>query len=829
MKLDGLFSYALQTLWCVPDQDKQVIFRPTKISNPSGIINKVRVTSELNNLPEMNVKFHVYQIGQLFTDKVGLSLTSTWVKLSDLAKRDSIVGIGFSSTGRVINQEDIWLKSVGGKNLIIAVRDNKQTDLFKDTFYLKLYTSAFINSSIGDRDGIEITYSKISIVDDILALQYKQNLASNQSYAIVNGYYIDRITPFSVGIGDNVEFIEDPSIDRVVTFNVRDLLTYTSMTDRASKYLIDFGKSDDILFYDDIDFFVVNNDNNKETGLYLGRLDPSSFRTITHRVIGIPVASVARLINQIYKDKGSEINKEFYIKAVVRKTANVKKLPNESLRLKELYKLDSEQIRSVLTGTNSLMPSWRATNLETSILNNLLSANINEITLEQILNLYGYDAINKLIFDNLVNADETTVLVPVGYTTNSTAYEYDSEGLLLERHPNPSGGVYHKKNALTRKIEFLYGVGDSHFTDYIYTHEDNVDVPSVDYRVYVSYEHDVFIETLNWRLATEDDYSIVDGKFVFNEGYIYVVRLEDRFLSYSFSLTNVRGIVEFDIRHNKNFNNYTGTRELSINFGNVDVFLNDRYLIKDIDYYLVGSKVTIVNKMLLLPFNQIHLRCYGFANDDLSLDQYSESGFIKHGLLSNNGILDIRDNKVVRITVDGKLKDISEVSFFEDNTTGDESLNGKSYQVSYVKNNLPVDFNRDREIERNVVRYLSTLKDQRADNRINPIPQRYVLYSPMISRLLYVLVNEVNTITLESLNTNTKVLEYLKTNGYDELFKVDPLNELRVVNNDIIEVHPSINQLTELDLYAYRFLTKVLDIYELDSIIELSNFVRLKS
>ena len=88
----------------------------------------------------------------------------------------------------------------------------------------------------------------------------------------------------------------------------------------------------------------------------------------------------------------------------------------------------------------------------------------------------------------------------------------------------------------------------------------------------------------------------------------------------------------------------------------------------------------------------------------------------------------------------------------------------------------------------------------------------------MLSRLLYVLANEVNTVELESLNSNTKVLEYLKANGYDALFKVDPLNELRVINNDIIEVHPSINDVTEIDLYAYRFLTKVLDIYELDKI-----------
>ena len=175
------------------------------------------------------------------------------------------------------------------------------------------------------------------------------------------------------------------------------------------------------------------------------------------------------------------------------------------------------------------MPNWKASNLENSILNNLLSSNINDITLEQITNVYGYDAINKLLFDNLVVNNETTILVPAGFIGKSTVYEYDQDGLFLDSYPNPSGGVYHKKNDSTSKVEFVYGIGDSHFTDHIYTHEDSANVPNCEYKVYVSYEHDVFIETLNWRVANSTDYSIVDGKFVFNEGYVYIVRTRDRF------------------------------------------------------------------------------------------------------------------------------------------------------------------------------------------------------------------------------------------------------------------------------------------------------------
>jgi len=836
MSVTGLVDYAINNLWCVPGQDKQVVFKPYKISSVTGVVNKINVAGELIKLPILNRVFFVYQIGQIYTDSIGIDIdTDTWVKVSDYIIHSKVVFSVFNVSGRQINLNEVYIRRTNNKNLIIAVKKNTNVDLFKDAVYFRVYSSSYLRSltSLNDRKGINIDYLKLAITDDILILQNTQLTFERFSYAIINGLYVKDINLFTTNLGDEVELIRDSTIEKKIDFDIQELQTFVSSLDRTNKYLLDFGVGEEIVFFDDIDFYITNTDGYNVYGLYLGQLLESNIRMITHRVLAVSVSAVSALINELFRLKGSKIKKNFKISALVRKTGAVKKLGYERLRLKELYKLPPEKIMAVLTGTMSGFKEWSATNLEKDILLNMFSTDITKIKVQDVINVYGYEAVNKLVYDNIFKVKFGEPLAtPVGFINKSTVYEYTQDGIYLGRYPNPTGDIYTCKNTSCGLAEFVYGIGGQFYMTNVYTH-DNIDVvvPNVNYRVYVAFEHDVFIETFTWKIASLADYSIVNGIFVFKEGYIYQVKTNETFISYDTTVSSIRGVLEYDITEIRNYKGDTGVRPISIPLGELTIILNGFSLVRDIDYYFVGSKVTINNKMLLKDINIIHTRFTNFCTDTLEVNENREYGFVKHGLISNNGKFDIRDNKVMRVVVDGRLVLPGDVNFFESVNIGNDVLNGRNYEVLFVKNSLLTidDYIKDKGYEDKVVTYLNTLNVQIPENRPNVIQRRYVLYSTFLSRLIYTLSKEISTIDLEKLTSDYLILSYLKTNGYDDLFKVDPLNNIREKNEFIIEVHPSLVDDSILDIYAYRFLTKVMRLYEIDKVVELSNFVKLKN
>lgn len=68
------------------------------------------------------------------------------------------------------------------------------------------------------------------------------------------------------------------------------------------------------------------------------------------------------------------------------------------------------------------------------------------------------------------------------------------------------------------------------------------------------------------------------------------------------------------------------------------------------------------------------------------MDEIDDFGFVEHGFLSNNNRHDIRDDKVLRITLNGSLKDRNDLQFSEghDGISIVNSLNGQPYQIKDI-------------------------------------------------------------------------------------------------------------------------------------------------
>ena len=97
---DFLIDHALANVWCTPDQDRQFIIEPAKISPFYGILNTVVVGNRSINLPLNGVRFHVYQIGQVYPVTLGLPTTpNVWKTLAYACNTNKMVIDVYANSG----------------------------------------------------------------------------------------------------------------------------------------------------------------------------------------------------------------------------------------------------------------------------------------------------------------------------------------------------------------------------------------------------------------------------------------------------------------------------------------------------------------------------------------------------------------------------------------------------------------------------------------------------------------------------------------------------------------------------------------------------------
>ena len=198
-------------------------------------------------------------------------------------------------------------------------------------------------------------------------------------------------------------------------------------------------------------------------------------------------------------------------------------------------------------------------------------------------------------------------------------------------------------------------------------------------------------------------------------------------------------------------------------------------------------------------------------------------GLETHGTLSNDKQFDIRDDKVLRITMRGALKDRSDLIFGEltEGVSVVNPINGSPYQIKDVI--VPLDFLAEEETYRlraealatdNAVEDYMTLKlPQPSRNAVSAIPNRYILMSPFFSHLANDLAaHQIDRTKLESVLSDNEILEICKP--YEKFLEFDPINPENGIEQRFVVIHPT-ERFTPigLDLYSYRFMQRVVALY----------------
>lgn len=854
---DFLKDHAYKNVWCTPDQDTQIILEPAKLTPFGGVKNSFKVIWRDLKLPDDFSKWHVYQIGQVHPLILGLfPKNNTWTSFAETCNRQKMICDVYTVKGIQIPRVEAFYIHNEDRNLIVAIRKNDKlpNDFNLDKVFLRLYSNQYFNSlRVTGGDNIHVeggTFNTIQEILDFQAIYDTYVPLDGVVYSFVNGYKVDKIDLITVKPGDVAEFVYDSSIYKTVDFKFSELREFNSNLDLKRKYLLHYDGVDNLVidFQDDVDVFIYADKGlSRNVGVYYNKNNPDSMRMVTHRDYSIVVDYANSYLKEIQKAIGanSVMLDDFYVRLHIRKSGWFRNLVFENSRIHEMYKMSDDNISKALLGIDSTVYEWRADQLESSKYTEIMRSFAPEITNEMVQYGYGYNAISKIIADTpsktYLFSSQLIADVPYSLLKGCTAYEYDADGLLLGWYYFPGGEHYICTNSNAHLVEFITGRGSNLLDEhYGFTNIPNNDFLS--FRVYECRKVSGIVDN-NFRDVTNvtGKYKVEAGRIVWiepNPSIYPVLRTDDRFLAYDTELYMNRGELKLTLNHLQRRGTTTSNWVMQIPMGEIDIFMNGKSLIRNLDYIVKFPEIMILNKEYLIdPINtsqKFHVRFMGFCTENFGLTKENDVGFVEHGVLSNNNKYDIRDDKVLRILFDGKLITRDDLIFseFHSGVSIINALNGRPYQVKDIvvpmRGLTQEDTYSLREksltIDKSVSEYLSKKIPQPERNAVSAITARYQVFSPFICRLIYDLADSRLAIE-DKIHSVTEVVNICKP--YEKLLDFDPTQLGNKLNDGYVIIHPhSLFTVIQLSLNKYRFVETAVRKYT-NGLVTLSPFVQI--
>lgn len=831
---DYLVKQAIGQVWQNPQQDNGMVLRPARLTPYGGVWRSWKFMWTSVVLPTNNHRYHIYSIGQINPLLVNLfPVSDEWKLVSESCMAtDTLVEI-YTQKGIRIPITQVYYIFTEESSLLFCVRkdDKLLWDFNNEEIYIRLYDNAYFESNRNPDAHLYVEGKTVSATNEILAIQASYNskkVLPGKVYAFVNGYRVKDISLITVAVGDTVEFYHDPSVLFSYEFSLDQLETFDSILDTKRKYLIhpSGGIGDNIYYQDDVDVYIYNRDNKK--GIYYHKNNADNLRMVTHRDYSISVPVISSFLNQHtevfdYSTAVVELN--------IRKSGYLRPLVDEHMRIKELYKLSDQQLYSAMIGAESTLDNWRCDQLENSNYTKTMRSTYSQITLPLARDTYGYNAVVKMaampVIKTHVFSGQVVASMPYKYLTNATAYEFDVNGLLIDRYPHVVGETYNCVNS-AKYVMMIHGSGGDTLDEYYNTNGVVLD-PNYEYRFYAADKDEVYPNTKWTDVTGSAMYAVINNTvtWLVTDTKDVLVRSNKKHLHKRLYLDALGGSLVFNLTHTQNIDSTPTDAIMQVPMGELKVYLNGHSLVRDLDYFVNFPVVTICNKDYLIEPNaqtqRIDWVFTGLCDENLQFSTYAESGFVRNGYMSVNNRFDIRDDKANFITANGRIYVKEDLSFIEDSHefVFDSALNGKPYCVEDavvpVKDITQVDTyefrNASVAIDKAVSDYL-TLKIPQSDvPNLNPILRYYELYSPFINEVIFaVITSAINPMALKEQYNDDRVRELVAPYLY--LLPMDPIHVDNQPDRNYCIIHPhALSNVIEVDIYQHKFITRVVNIY----------------
>lgn len=838
---DYLVNHAYKHVWCAPEQDRQHVLSPRRISPVVGSRGSLTILWKTLNLPKQGPRYHVFQFGNIAQSTLGLSMDkNVWTAAAVQMPKESIIIDIYTDSGRMIPRNQAYFLITDDGNLVIAVEEALFIgDLGREEIYCRFYSNAFHDrcDMHDPNEGIEYRFASPTSTSQISALTFElNNLRSKGGYVFcyVNGWFVNDLTTATVKRGDVVEMVRDSSVILVEETPVSQLESFLSELDECKKYLLRVNGIDNerIHYRDDQEIFLVRKySSHIYKGVFYHRNQEDAIRMVTHRDYSIPVHYVERYSSM---NPDWAMPEELTVMIMVRRSGMDKELIFEANHVKDLYKFAGDQWMNAVMGSEAVVSVWRVENLEKSWYNAIMRAKVGTVTRQMVEDAYGYNTITKLVADTPqhVTGPKDWLQLPFGLRGESTIYEYDANGLLIDWHLNVNAQWYIPKNPATRYIEGIVGIGKEILST-VYGNDARID-PTLDYRCYVC-PIEAGLPNGDWMDVTGDSefYDVIDNTVMWkvNSRRLYTaVKKNDSFLTYDLYLDYDDGLYRFSLNVKElRINGFLYEGLMEIPAGQLDIWLNGHSLVEDLDWFMDGMEVCIVNKQFLnadTRRNRITVRATGFCNKDMSRVVYSEFGYVENGILSRNNRWNLRDDKVVRIVADGRLFAVDELTFDEDRVevTLPNVRNGAPYQV--VEPLIPLrgltqteasELKRIAdEVDDEIEDYMTIKMGEVEKQEVNLIPHRHVLYSPFVAKLMHDLrLGYFEQLPIKDFYTDVEVRQWCEP--YLWLLKYEPTRKGLDKRYVVVDAHDRRDPI-ELTVYQFNFLSRAVKIILNDEI-----------
>lgn len=852
---DYLRKQALKDIWRIPSLDRQFILQPQRVTKSYGRRGYVTVMWDTISLPDQESSWHVYDGSAVPAMALNFfTKCQGWTPLSDSTNKRGVYINAYVDSGVELPRFDSFYRYTESGALIFAFKINKKTipNLDKESVFIRVYSGAANNANQLPPVGMKIAtngmYLKTPADFATFQAEFEALPADGMKTIYHNGIWYSKLTDINFKLGDWVEWTYDKSLIEEIEFPVKGLYHYLSTMDKDQKYLLHIpGDATDkkIRFFDDIDFYIYNKkDDEPHRGIYFHKNKPSSIRQLTHRDLGLRtrnLAPIARILDAL-EDPKLDINTDkLFIKLYIRDSAlTPNELVFEHTRIFELYKMSDFDIVRALQGIDSNVPFWKCENLEQSWYTYAMGCTYNQLTKEVAENVYGYNAAAKIIGDTPVKITPGVVVdipLPIRMQHGCTAYEYDADGLMIGWYQHLGGATYRPVHPETAYVEAIVGLGSTRLDQLQNVREVKLNEVFT-YRIYNGSIIGNAVQNTFEDVTGTDKYEIVDGKFKWLSPRVadYPIVMSDaKFFAADYKIRPKFGVMTINLATQQNRPTGDGYYAMPFPMGQMDVIINKHSAMENLDYFVDFPRVHIVNKSFLDdPLNKdqdIHIRLMGFATKDFKMTGDGDVGFIEHGYLSNNNRFDLRDDKVQRVVVGGRLYTKDELEFSEEHSgvSVTHQDNGKPYMVKdmlvpvkpYTVNDMYELRDKSIAVDKIVSQYLTMKLPQPDRGPIMAVTNKHTVFSPFLNRIITDVRSGALGLPVKPSGFERQdVVNICKK--YEYLLKFDPLKSPHLQDMRFVTIQPhGYPGALSISANGYRFVQKVVDIY-CDGLVSLS-------
>lgn len=876
-----LIDYAIKNVWCDPTRDHQQAFRTIRLTDKRGDMIVTNIHRDTVKLPDSTSRWMVYQVGGINANRINIPTVKwEWFRVDELCEQRQMLIDVYTDTGIQLNKSECHIFYSHGGGLFVAVKVNSfYCNFEKAEVYIRFYTGrGFEISKRGEYGCVRVFNEQMEDTSHVGLLKMTvDTLKQHHEGAVlcyVNGRYVDEVSLKYIRRNDYVEVFFDPSVYKVIDFDIKDLRVFNSSLDNERKYLIHPLKDGHewIDYVDDIDVYLIKKVAGRVTGVYYHHSQHKWMRQLTHRDYAIPIEKIRGLFETHSADK-THLNdvdypeqnwghlEELSLRFFFRQPGYDRPLVDTAERIHDLYRLNDDDILNCMAGIDSNIEFWKAEYLEKANYPKFMGMLPEDIYVQQygledktspqkesvedlVGGIFGYHGCSKILADtpSLVKKVGEHQLAPLAYEywNDATVYEYDNEGLLLGHYHTSVEDMYHVHNENARLIETLSGEPGKNYSR---SDEENsfTLTRGYNYRICVctirrgepqyDWKDVTYDSTLDqygaWSIDTDNRKKwtwALDAK-----KQLGIVVSDQCFIQETLTLDGRNGLLSFLLT-----NNTTG---IHIPLRYLDIWVNGRSLQPGLDYTVLWPRVVLHCADYLrqdTTEQTVSYRAYGLPDLNFAIEADTEIGFVEHDRLSRDGKFFFYDTRVVRITVDGRTVHRDDVVFDEDDNQYKISgvRNGAPYSVKCVTRTLRDVFEDDelakqQDDERNEITsaYLSLKLPQHEYPDVDFTDYQYNVISCFANRILHDLMRGLNLPPwIEKHYSERDIAEWY--DSYTWLLSFDIAQ--RDYDKQHIKVIPHwYNDSILLPYYRYTLFRRILKHF-LNIEIDLSNYVKVE-